>query len=134
MELGHEFRLIPLDGRPRPDESVRQWNGLSRGRWEGDVLVVETSNYSVKTDFLGSSDHLHVIERFTRVGPKTIQYEISVNDPTTWTKSWTVMIPLKRTEDKIYEYACHEGNVALPGILRGQRVLEQAGRVPSTAK
>ncbi len=125
-EMGHEVRLIPVDGRPHVGQQLRQWMGDSRGRWEGETLVVETTNFSRKSNFMGSNEGLQLVERFTRMGPTTIKYEVTVNDPTTWTRQWTAMIPLKHTEDQIYEYACHEGNTGMEGILSGHRVEEQA--------
>ena len=125
-ELGHEVRLIPVDARPHVGPQLRQWMGDSRGRWEGDTLVVETGNFSSRSNFMGSADKLQLVERFTRVSPTTITYEFTVSDPTTWTRQWTAMIPLKHTDDKIYEYACHEGNTGMEGILSGHRTEEQA--------
>jgi hypothetical protein len=125
-EMGHEVRLIPIDGRPHVGDHLRQWMGDSRGRWEGETLVVETTKFSRKSNFMGSNEGLQLVERFTRMGPTTIKYEFTVNDPTTWTRQWTAMIPLKHTDDQIYEYACHEGNTGLEGILSGHRVEEQA--------
>jgi hypothetical protein len=122
----HDARIIPLDGRPHAPSSIRTWLGDSRGRWEGDTLVVETVN--LRRSFLIASDRLKLIERFTRVGPNTLHYEITVDDPETWTRPWTFMIPLRRTEQAIYEYACHEGNIGLAGILSGARVEERAHR------
>jgi hypothetical protein len=126
MEMIHDVRIIPLDGRPHIGEDIRQWHGDSRGRWEGDTLVIETTNYSPKSDFKGSSENLHVIERFTRVGPNRINYEFTIEDPTTWTSDWTAMIPLKKSEDAIFEYACHEGNYGMPNLLAGARAQEKA--------
>src|SRR5580704_2989639 len=118
MENIHEARIIPLDGRPHLSESLRQWSGDSRGRWEGNTLVVDTTNFSPQSNFVGAAENLHVVERFTRVAADTISYEITLNDQTTWIKPWTAVIHLKRTEDKIYEYACHEGNLhTIEGIL-----------------
>ena len=125
MEMNHDARVIPLDGRPPLDSKVRQWHGDSRGWWEEDTLVFETTNYSLKSDFRGASEHLHVIERLTRVGVDTLNYEVTVRDPTTWAKPWTVMIPLMRSADAIYEYACHEGNYGMEGILAGHRAQEK---------
>jgi hypothetical protein len=123
----HDARLIPLDGRPHPPASVRHWLGDSRGRWEGNTLVVDTTNFNGKSGFGGlSTEKLHLIERFTRVGPNTVNYEITIDDPATWTRSWTLMIPLKHTKEQIYEYACHEGNSGMVGILAGARALEKA--------
>ncbi len=131
MEMIHDVRIIPLDGRAHLDNGIRQWHGDSRGRWEGQTLVVDTTNYSPKSSFRGAREGLHVIERFTRVGPETLEYEITIEDPSTWTDSWTAMIPLKKTQDAIYEYACHEGNYGLAGILAGARaqenLIEEAG-------
>jgi hypothetical protein len=121
----HDARIIPLDGSPHLDRSVRQWLGDSRGHWEGNTLVVDTINFTDKTNFRGAGANLHLVERFTRVGADTIHYEFTVEDPTTWTKKWTAMIPLKRTKDMIFEYACHEGNEAMAGTLSGYRVQER---------
>ncbi len=130
METIHDARMIPLDDRQHLSETIRQWNGDSRGRWEGDTLVVDTTNFSPKSNFMGSAEHLHLVERFTRVGPDTITYEITINDPTTWTKSWTAMMPLRRTTEKLYEFACHEGNLPMLGMLTAARAEEQAAVPP----
>jgi hypothetical protein len=127
-ELGHEVRVIPLDGRPHVGSHLRQWLGDSRGRWDGETLVIETSNFSSKSNFMGSNEKLSLVERFTRLSPTTIKYEFTVNDPTTWTRPWTAMISLKHTDDKIYEYGCHEGNTGLDGILSGRRTEEEIHR------
>ena len=125
LEAIHETRIIPLDGRPHLREGIRQWSGDSRGRWEGNTLVVETTNFSPGGNVMGSDEHLHVVERLTRVAPDTISYEITLADPTAWTKPWTVGIRLKQSQATIYEYACHEGNLELMrGILAGARVKE----------
>jgi hypothetical protein len=110
LEAVHEARIIPLDGRPHLPESVRLWEGDSRGRWDKQTLVVDTTNFSQSSDFLGSSDRLHLVERLTRVAADRIEYQITIDDPTTWTKPWTAVIRLKRSEAHLYEYACHEGN------------------------
>ena len=125
-EMIHDARIIPLDGRPHLNDGVRQWHGDSRGWWDGETLVVETTNYSPKSNFRGAAEHLRVIERFTRVGPDAIEYEITASDPTMWARPWTAMIPLKKSEDSIFEYACHEGNVGMGGILSGARAEERA--------
>jgi hypothetical protein len=134
-EMAHDARIIPVDNRPHVNKNVRLWNGDPRGRWEGDTFVVESTNFSQKSDFRGSKENLHLVERFTRVGPDTLNYEITITDPTVWTKSWTAMIPLRRTDDLIYEYACHEGNYrSMEGSLNGTRILEReaaAGKVTS---
>ena len=126
METIHDARIIPLDGRPHIGQNIRQWLGDSVGHWEGDTLVVDTTNYSPKSDFRGSHQNLHAAERFTRVSPNRIDYEITVNDPATWTKPWTAMIPLKLAHEEIYEYACHEANEGMVGILAGARTQEKA--------
>ncbi len=125
QELIHDARIIPLDGRPHLADGIRQWHGDSRGRWEGDTLVVETSNYSPRTSLRGASENLRVVERYTRVSPEVIEWEITFEDPATWTRPWTAMIPLTNSGDAMFEYACHEGNRALPGILAGARLLEK---------
>ena len=131
-ELNHESRFIPLDGRAHLPRSVRLWNGDSRGRWEGDTLVVDTTNFSPKSNFMGSSENLHVVERFTRVGPNTINYEITIDDPTTWVKPWTAMFPLTQTQEPLYEFACQEGNfetvIALLEAARFQDAANEKGR------
>jgi hypothetical protein len=123
METGHEARIIPLDGRPHVPGSVRQWSGDSRGRWEGQTLVIETTNFSPKSNFLGSTADLHLVERLTRVAPDTIKYEMTFTDPTTWAQAWTAEMPLKQSAEALYEYACHEGNYhILTGMLSAARV------------
>jgi hypothetical protein len=127
LEAIHEVRMIPLDGRAHLPQDMRQWSGDSRGRWEGNTLVVDTTNFPPKSRFMGSADNLHMVERLTRVADDTINYEITLNDPTTWTRPWTVVIHLKRSQDKIYEYACHEGNYhTMEGILGASRADEKA--------
>ena len=129
METFHDARIIPLDGRPHLPQSIRQWSGDSRGRWEGATLVVDTTNFAATSNFLGSGDRLHLVERFTRVSPDTIDYEVTADDPTTWTKPWTVLVHLKQMSVEIYEYACHEGNAhSMQAILAGARADERAVR------
>jgi hypothetical protein len=125
-EMIHDARIIPLDGRPHLDSNIRQWLGDSRGHWEGDTLVVDTTNF-VDQSFNGVSalrvqgdQNMHLIERFTRVG-NTLQYAFTIDDPTMWTKPWTAMIPLQPIQEHLYEFACHEGNLSMGGILRGAR-------------
>jgi hypothetical protein len=124
-EMAHDARIIPLDGRPHVDSRLRVWNGDSRGRWDGDTLVIETTNFSSKSDFMGSHDGLRLTERLTRVSADVLNYEFTVDDPTMWTRPWTAMIPLKHKNEMIYEYACHEGNEAMPDMLRGHRYEER---------
>ena len=120
----HDARIIQLGGRPHAPSNVRTWVGDSRGRWEGDSLVVETVN--LKGTVRGSTDNVRLVERFTRVAPNVLNHEITVHDPQTWTRPWTMMIPLKRTDEHIYEFACHEGNTSMVGILAGARAEEKA--------
>jgi hypothetical protein len=117
-------RIIPTDGRPHVSEKIRQWAGDSRGRWEGDTLVVETTNFNDKTAFQGSTSGLHVTERFTRVSEDQIVYRFTVHDPATWTAPWSAEIPMLRTEGEPYEYTCHEGNYGIVNILRGARAAD----------
>jgi hypothetical protein len=124
-EMAHDARIIPLDGRPHVNKNVQFWNGDPRGRWEGDTLVVESTNFSPRSEFRGSGAKLHLVERFRRVNMDTLNYEVTVTDPTNWTGPWTAMIPLKSTSDLIYEYACHEGNQSMIGILKGHRTLDR---------
>jgi hypothetical protein len=132
LEMMHDARIIPLDGRPHPDAGIRQWLGDSRGHWEGDTLVVETTNFmnmpgpTSQIRGVTTDANLKLVERFTRVAPDTINYETTVVDPTVWTKPWTFMVPWKQSKDAIYEFACHEGNEAMAGTLGGTRALEKS--------
>jgi hypothetical protein len=125
-EMIHDSRIILLDGRPHLPSAIRGWLGDSRGHWEGDTLVVDTTNYKPRSFMSVSSEKLHVTERFFRSAPETLTYEITVDDPGTWTKPWSLMIPLRHSPDPVYEYACHEGNEGLAGILAGARADEAA--------
>ena len=118
-------RIIPLDGRPHVSDRIRHFAGDSRARWEGDTLVVETTNYNARRRFRGSTEDLHVVERFTRLGPDEIRYEFTVDDPNTWTRPWSVELPMVTTEGPMYEYACHEGNHDIRHILEIYRNLER---------
>jgi hypothetical protein len=126
----HEARVIPLDGRPRLSSNIRQWIGDSRGRWEGDTLVVEVTNFSDRTTFRKSGSTLRLTERFTRVDPETVKVEVTINDPTTWTKPWTFAVTGKKDPDywQIFEYACHEGNYGMSNILSGARAQERVAK------
>jgi hypothetical protein len=132
QEMIHEVRMIPLDGRPHVDKTVQLWMGDSRGRWEGDTLVVDTTNYKeqiVANSFncCGSAGaSLHVVERFRRISADAIDYQYTVDDPATYTRPWTVAVPMTRIQEPMYEYACHEGNYAMSGILGGARAQEKA--------
>jgi hypothetical protein len=121
-EVMHEARIIPLDGSAHLPANVRSWTGDSRGHWEDKTLVVDTTNFSEKTNFMGSAENLHLVERFTRVAENEIRYQVTVDDPTTWTRPWTVMVRLYASKEPMYEYACHEGNqFVTEGILGGPR-------------
>jgi hypothetical protein len=129
QEMVHETRIIPLDGRPHIPESVRQWTGDARGYWDGDTLVVETRNFSPKSTFHGHrSVSMNLTERYALVDPDTLQWTLTIDDPDTWTRPWTMVINLKRSEEPIFEYACHEGNYAMEGILAGARAEEAKAR------
>ena len=124
-EEGHVVRIIHLDARPRIDPRIRLWSGDSRGRWEGDTLVVETTNFNGIDGFRGSGPGLHLTERLTRVDDETILYGFTVEDVETWTEPWSVEMPLLASAGQLYEHACHEGNYSLANILRGARVQER---------
>jgi hypothetical protein len=123
VEMVHDARVIRMNAEHLPP-SMRKWMGDSVGHWEGDTLVVDTTNFTNKTQFQGSSENLHVVERFTRVDPKTILYRFTVDDASTWDRSFTGEYPWNLTSEHLYEYACHEGNYSLPGMLRGARQKE----------
>jgi hypothetical protein len=131
-EMVHDARIIPVDGRPALSSNIRQWRGDSRGRWEGDTLVIETKNFrsegtgTVSLRGLGWSgdEHLLLVERFRRLDNDTLLYEYTINDPTIWTRPWTVSMTMRRSNQLMYEYACHEGNYGLSGILSGARAEE----------
>jgi hypothetical protein len=125
-EMIHDARIIPTDGRPHLSADIRKWMGDSRGRWEGNTLVVDTTNFTDKANYRGSTSGLHLIERFTRVNADTVKYEFTIDDPTTFTKKWTAAIPMEKTDEQIYEYACHEGNYGMVNLLKGARVQEKA--------
>jgi hypothetical protein len=137
-EMMHDVRLIALDGSAVPARAVQMQAGIARGRWEGDTLVVETTNFTAVTNFRGppqsarqdifASETMRVVERFTLTARDTISYQFTVEDPNTWTRSWSGETPLRRFEGPIYEYACHEGNYGLPNILRAARVQEAGGQ------
>jgi hypothetical protein len=123
-EMIHDARIVPMDGRAHG--ALPRWMGDSRGRWEGSTLVVDTVGFTDKTAFRGSGEHLHLTERFTRVDAETIEYRFTADDPSTWTRPFTGMFPMKKTAGPIYEYACHEGNDrSMIGMLRGARAQEK---------
>jgi hypothetical protein len=124
-EMIHDVRVIPLDGRPQPPSAVRQWMGLSRGRWDGDTLVVETTNFNGKNPFRGSTENLRVTERFTRVADDTIEYKFTIDDPSMWARPWSAESAMKKTVGPLFEHACHEGNLGLYNTLVGARLEEK---------
>ena len=126
VEMIHDARIIPLDGRGSPPDTVRQWMGMSRGRWEGETLVVETTNLNGKNPLRGSSDQMRVTERFTRVSEDTIMYRFTVEDEATWETPWTAEMPMRNTRGPMFEHACHEGNYGMTGILAGARAEEDS--------
>jgi hypothetical protein len=123
-QSNHDVRIIPTDGRPHLDQKVRTWLGDSRGRWEGDTLVVETTNFHPDRDWRGATSNLTLVERLTRVDNDTLLYQFTVNDPTTWTKPWTFENPWPRGEGPIYEWACHEQNYGIINVVRGAQIRE----------
>jgi hypothetical protein len=145
-EMIHDARIIPLDGRPHLPSGIRLWMGDSRGRWEGDTLVVETANFldrgwiatssaAGRMKGVPTSDALHVVERFTRVDAETIEYEVTIEDPNVYTRPWTVAMPLTRDPGyQIFEYACHEGNRAVENVLGGARAQEKAAEESARAR
>jgi hypothetical protein len=138
QEMIHEVRIIPLDNRPHLPSTIGLWLGDSRGRWEGDALVVETSNYHALSPFnsynccRGAGKNLRIVERFERIDANTIDHRFTVEDPTTFTRPYTVAVPMTRLDERIFEYACHEGNYGMEGILRGARAQEREGVAQSS--
>ena len=126
-------RIVPLDGRPRISGRIRQWPGDGRGRWEGDTLVIETTNFTRKTHFRGASESLRVVERFTRTGAGEMLYEFTVTDPTSWTRPWSAHIPMASTDEMLFEYACHEGNHDIANILSMSRNLDRQAAAKAAA-
>jgi hypothetical protein len=124
-EIDHSTRVITTDGRPHVPQNIRQWQGDSVGHWEGNTLVVDTTNFTDLTAYRGSSERLHLVERFTRAADDAMIYQFTVEDPATWAKPWTAEVPWTRTKGPVYEYACHEGNTMISTILRGARVAEE---------
>ena len=132
VEMIHDVRIIPLDGRPQLPASVRQWTGSYRGRWEGDTLVVESTNFNGKNPFQGSSENMRLIERFTRVDENTMRYQFTIDDPSTWTRPWSAEVPWAKTIGPLFEHACHEGNYGLANILAGARAEEKRAAEAAT--
>jgi hypothetical protein len=134
QETIHDIRVIPIGGKPHLTSDVRQWLGDARGHWEGDTLVVETTNFKSRSVPYNATDKLKVTERFTRVSPTYINWELTFDDAATWTRPWTMMVRLKKEDKQIYEYACHESNYSLPGILAGFRAKEKGAASPTSTK
>jgi hypothetical protein len=127
-------RVVPLDGRAKVGPAIRAYRGDSRGRWDGDTMVVETTNYSEKTAWRGATENLKVTERFTMTGPNTIRYQFTIDDPSTWTRPWSGEYEMTRIDGPLFEYACHEGNYGLPSILKGARLAEAAAAKPGAGR
>jgi len=127
-EMIHSARVVDLSGRPHAPKEMRFLTGDSIGRWEGDTLVVDTTNFSKDGGFRGATTKLHLVERFTRVDKDTLRYEFTVDDPDTWTKKWRASIPMTRSDNLMFEYACHEGNYGLEGVLKGARYQDKQGK------
>jgi hypothetical protein len=133
-ELNHEARVVPVNGRPSHEPAIREYAGVSSGRWEKDTLVVETTSFTSQgvatltfSQSGGTDENEHLIERFTRTGPDTLLYEFTITDPTTWTRPWSAAVPMKKTDEHIYEYACHEGNISMETMLAAAREADKAG-------
>ena len=124
-EMVHDARIIPIDGRPHIPANITQWHGDARGHWEGETLVIETTNFSAKSSFRRSSSNLHLQERYTKIADDMLRYEFTVTDDTTWERPWSVSFPMIKGDEPIYEFACHEGNYGLLNILRVARNLEK---------
>ncbi len=124
QEQIHDFRIIPVFDQPALPDQIRLWLGVSRGHWEGDTLVVETTNFHAQTDYLGSGPNRSVVERFTRRGEDAIEYSFTVTDPSVWTRPWSGMVPWRPAEGPAFEYACHEGNYGMTNLLRSSRAVE----------
>ncbi len=125
VEMIHDVRIIPLDGGPQPDPNIRQWMGISRGRWEGNTLVIETTNFNGKNPFRGSTEKMRVTERLTRVADDAIRYQFTIDDPSMWTRPFSAEMPMQRTSGPLFEHACHEGNYGLYNTLVGARLEEK---------
>ena len=123
-EMGSSVRVIPLNRRQHLGEALRSWHGDSIGRWENDTLVVDTTNVNEKLEFRGATANLHLVERFRRVSADMILYQFTVEDAATWPKPWTVELPMRPLQERIFEFACHEGNYGLVNILKGARFVE----------
>jgi hypothetical protein len=133
-EMNHSVRIVPMDGRPHLPADVRQFRGDSIGHWEGNTLVVDSTNFTARNPFQGSDDKLHVVERFTRVDADTVLYRFTVEDPETWDQPWTAETAWSKVDGPIFEYACHEGNYSLRNTLHGARVAEEEAAAKKASK
>jgi hypothetical protein len=133
-EMIHSARIVDLTRREHMPAQIRFLTGDSIGRWDGDTLVVDTTNFSLEGGFRGATTRLHLVERFTRESPEALRYEFTVEDPDTWPRPWSASIPMARTDERMFEYACHEGNYALTGVLQGARYQEKQAAKPTTEK
>jgi hypothetical protein len=133
-EMIHDARVIPMDGRPHLPPNIQSWMGDPRGHWEGDTLVIDSTNFRPGAFRNLSTEKLHVVERFTRTGPDTLEWQLTIDDPGAWTKPWTAMIPLRPSKKAVFEYACHEGNYGLTSILAGARREDQAEAAEKTSQ
>jgi hypothetical protein len=134
VEMLHETRVIPTDGRPHAPSDVRSWLGDSRGHWEGDTLVVETTNFNDKVAFRGASENVKITERFTRVSGDEIRYEFTVDDPSTWERAWKGEMPFVKINGPVFEHACHEGNYGIANTLAGARREDKRAAEEAAAK
>jgi len=133
-EMIHSARIVDLTRREHMPQHIRFLTGDSIGRWDGDTLVVDTTNFALEGGFRGATTKLHLVERFTRESADALRYEFTVEDPDTWPRPWSASIPMARTDERMFEYACHEGNYALTGVLQGARYQEKQAAKPSTEK
>jgi len=124
-EMIHSARLVDMSGRKHFPDSMRFLTGDSIGRWDGDTLVVDTTNFSIDGGFRGASKNLHLIERFTRTGADSLRYEFTIDDSDTWTRKWSVAMPMVKSNEQMFEYACHESNYALEDVMKGARYGEK---------
>jgi hypothetical protein len=133
-EMIHDARIVPLDGRPQPPANVTFWLGSSRGRWDGDTLVIDTTNFGDKVTFRGSDERLHVVERLRLDGPDALRYEYTIDDPTAFSRAWTAAFTMRRTRAMMYEFACHEGNYGLMNIMRAARAVDRERSGPAAER
>jgi hypothetical protein len=128
-EMVHDARIVPMDGRPHLPPTIRQWRGDSRGRWEGTTLVVDTTNFTDQTSFRGSGPGMHLVERFTRIDEGRLLYQYTIDDPESFETEWSAAVPMTKTDDPMFEYACHEGNYGMFNLLAGARAEERDAKL-----